>query len=209
MAPSWYREPALPGGPDRVAQTSPVFRRVGEGQARASFTDVSTLDGRRRVYSYRRVGAWPVYVSFGADADLAARSLVRQPARLWGGRRRGGADAADGRLAGAARRPGSRGGGGGAAAGGATARVAAEARQAAEARFRAVFDSRAVGMAVLDLATGQMLVANDRLLEMIGTSRPDLRGGRVGLAPGDRARACAAVRDRTAAGAGGWLVGAL
>ena len=170
------RHPALTGGPDRLAPTSPVFRRIGAGQERASFTDVSTLDGRVRVYSYRRVGTWPVYVSFGADADallgrwhdnlrvygaVAAAAALTLLLVAWLALRRAkAAEAAEAAL----RRE-------------ATARVAAEARQAAEARFRAVFESRAVGMAVLDLASGQMLLANDRLLEMVGTSREAFEAG--------------------------------
>ncbi|TDH61521.1 PAS domain S-box protein [Dankookia rubra] len=170
------RQPALPGAPDRVAPTSPVFRRVGEGQARATFTDVSSLDGRRRVYSYRRVGTWPIYVSFGADADslldrwhgnlrvygaVAAAAALTLLLVTWLALR--GARAAEAAEA-ALRRE-------------ATARAAAEARQAAEQRFRAVFESRAVGMAVLDLASGKMLVANDRLLEMTGTDRKAFEAG--------------------------------
>ena len=77
------RQPALPGGPDRLAPTSPVFRRIGAGQERASFDDVSTLDGRLRVYAYRRVGTWPVYVSFGADAD-ALLGRWRDNLRVYG-----------------------------------------------------------------------------------------------------------------------------
>ena len=164
------RQPPLPGGTDRLAMTSPVFRRVSAGQEQASFTDVSTLDGQQRVFAYRRVGAWPVYVSFGADAD-ALLDRWRDNLRVYGvvagaaaltlllvaGLALRGARGAE-QVQAALRRE-------------ATARVAAEARQAAEARFRAVFESRAVGMAVLDVATSRILVANDRLLDMMGTSR--------------------------------------
>lgn len=170
------RQPALVQGPGRLALTSPVFRRVGEGKARASFTDVSTLDGQRRVYAYRQVGARPVYVSFGADADalldrwhgnLRVYGAVAAVAALtllliaWLALR--GARAAEAAQA-ALRRE-------------ATARATAEARQAAEARFRAVFESRAVGMAVFDLPTGRILVANDRLLEMTGSNRAAFEAG--------------------------------
>ncbi len=57
-------------------------------------------------------------------------------------------------------------------------RAAAEARRAAEARFRGVFESRVVGMAVFELATGCTLLANDRLLEMTGTTREAFESGR-------------------------------
>ena len=142
----------------------------GGGAERGRVTDFSSFDGNRRVYAFRRVAAWPVYVSFGADeaslldrwyANLRAYGGVAAAAALTlllvaqlalrGARAAEVAEAALRREA--------------------TARVAAEVRQAAEARFRAVFESRAVGMAVLDLASGRMLVANDRLLEMIGASR--------------------------------------
>ena len=60
----------------------------------------------------------------------------------------------------------------------ATERAAAEARRAGEARFRGVFESRIVGMAVFDAASGRTLLANDRLLEMTGARRADLEAAR-------------------------------
>jgi PAS domain S-box-containing protein len=53
----------------------------------------------------------------------------------------------------------------------ASLRAEAEARREAEARFRGFFESRAIGKAVLDLGSGEVRLANDRLLDMIGTTR--------------------------------------
>lgn len=170
------RQPPPAEGRTRFGPDSPVLRRILQGAERGLFTDISSLDGNLRVYAHRRVGSWPVYVSFGADeaallerwhANLRAYGAVAVAAALtlllvaWLALRRAqAAEAAEAAL----RRE-------------ATARAAAEARQAAEARFRAVFESRAVGMAVLDLASGGMPLANDRLLEMTGGNRMTFEAG--------------------------------
>ena len=147
----------------RYGPASPVMRSIAQRPDRWLHRDVSSLDGKERIYGYRRVGRWPVYVSFGADIDsLLARwqanlrvyGAVALAAALtllgtaWLALRR--ARAAEVAEAALARE--------------AAARAAAEVRQAAEARFRGVFESRAVGMSVFDLSTGDTLLCNDRLL---------------------------------------------
>ncbi|MFC7475384.1 HWE histidine kinase domain-containing protein [Dankookia sp. GCM10030260] len=170
------RNPALAAGRDRLAPDSRLLRSAALGITRGMFTDISLLDGRPRVYAFRKVGTWPVYVSFGADdaallgrwyANLRAYGAVAATAALtllliaWMALHRArAAEAAEAAL----RRE-------------AAARAAAEARQVAEARFRGVFESRAVGMAVLDLTTGAILLVNDRLLEMTGLTRPAFEAG--------------------------------
>jgi PAS domain S-box-containing protein len=57
------------------------------------------------------------------------------------------------------------------------AREAAEARRVAEAWFRGVFESRVVGMSVLDVSNGRTLLANARLIEMTGMTMMDFESG--------------------------------
>jgi PAS domain S-box-containing protein len=56
-------------------------------------------------------------------------------------------------------------------------RAAAEAAQAAEARFRAVFESSVIGMALLDIANGEIIDVNDCLLAMTARTRQDAESG--------------------------------
>jgi PAS domain S-box-containing protein len=57
-------------------------------------------------------------------------------------------------------------------------RAEAEARQEAESRFRGFFESRVVGMAVLDVRRLSVELINDRLLEMTGGTRAAFEAGR-------------------------------
>ena len=57
-------------------------------------------------------------------------------------------------------------------------RAEAEARQEAESRFRGFFESRVVGMAVLDVRRMGVELINDRLLEMTGGTRAAFVAGR-------------------------------
>ena len=170
------REPRLPGQ-ERLPDASPVLRRIAEHPERGVLSDISASEQVERLYAYRKVGRWPVYVSFGADADallarwrenlvvygtVAAAAAATLLAVAWLALRRTKvAEAAQAAL----RRE-------------AAARAAAEAREAAEARFRGVFESRVVGFSVLDLASARTLVINDRLLQMTGTTRTDFEAGR-------------------------------
>ena len=171
------KEPGAAAGVDWLGPESPVLRRIAQQPARGQLEDVSSLDGQDRIYAYRKVGKWPVYVAFGTNtqsllgrwrANLVAFGVVAGAAALtllavaWLALRQArAAEAAEAAL----RRE-------------AAARAAAEARQAAEARFRAVFESRAVGMSVFDLNAGTTLIANDRLLEMTGSTRALFAAGR-------------------------------
>ncbi len=160
----------------RFGPESPVIQAIQRQPERGLVDAISSIDERRRIYAYSRVGRWPVYVSFGADAEallgrwranLRAYGLVALAAALTLAgvallalRRARAAQAAEAAL----RRE-------------VAARAVAEARQAAEARFRGVFESRAVGMSVLDLATGETLLANDRHLEMTNGTRAQFEAG--------------------------------
>ncbi len=168
--------PEASAGLGRLGAGSPLLTAIARRPERDVFWGTSTLDGQHRLYAYRRVGTWPAYVGFGADRgallqrwqrNMIAYGLVAAAASLtlllvgWLALRRV-------RMAenahSALRRE-------------AEARAAAEAREAAEARFRAVFESQAIGMSVFDLDSGETLLANDRLLEMTGATRPAFEAG--------------------------------
>jgi PAS domain S-box-containing protein len=169
------RDPA-PDLPARLVPGSPLMRAIEHQPEQGLDRDVSTVDGKDRIFAYRRVGRWPVYVSFGADteallgrwrANLRAYGAVALAAALtllgtaWLALRRAwAAEVAEAALAREA-----------------AARAAAEVRQAAEARFRGVFQSRAVGMSVFDLSTGETGLCNDRLLEMTSSTRAEFEAG--------------------------------
>ncbi|MDO9710227.1 sensor histidine kinase [Paracraurococcus lichenis] len=170
------RHPVWPDGRTWLQSDNPLLRHVAMGAERGRIEEPGSPDRQPRLYLFRKVGAWPVYVGFGADrsdllgrwyenlavygavAVVAALTLV---ALAWLALRR--AQAAE--VAEAALRRET------------AARAAAEARQAAEARFRGVFESRAVGMSVFDLETGATLLANDRLLEMTGGTQAEFVRG--------------------------------
>jgi signal transduction histidine kinase len=60
------RQPGeLSGRP--LGPQSPLMRRIAEQPEGGTFTGVSTLDGVVRIFAYRRVGPYPVYVGFGIE----------------------------------------------------------------------------------------------------------------------------------------------
>jgi PAS domain S-box-containing protein len=83
-------------------------------------------------------------------------------------------------------------------------RAEAEARHEVESRFRGFFESRAIGKAVFDLETGETRLANDRLLEMLGTTRAAFEADgldwRAATAPECLARDEAAIAEARAQG---------
>ncbi|TDG28057.1 PAS domain S-box protein [Paracraurococcus ruber] len=170
------RHPTAARPRDRLGPDSPLLLRMQRGEARGLIAETSTLDGRSRLYAFRKVGTWPVYVGFGADADAlldqwrsnllaygavaAAAALTLLLVSVLALRRARAAEAAEAALAREA-----------------LARAAAEARQAAEAHFRAVFESRAIGLSIFDAESGVTLQANERLLEMTGGTRAAFEAG--------------------------------
>jgi signal transduction histidine kinase len=58
----------------RLGPDSPMRRALEEGQMAGVITGVSSLDGTPRLYAFRRIGPFPVYVGYGVDmpARLAA-----------------------------------------------------------------------------------------------------------------------------------------
>jgi signal transduction histidine kinase/ActR/RegA family two-component response regulator len=66
------REPE--GGGSRLGADSPLMREIATQPAGGTFRGISSIDGRERLYAYRRLGAYPLYVGFGVEtADLMRR----------------------------------------------------------------------------------------------------------------------------------------
>jgi PAS domain S-box-containing protein len=176
------RHPPLEQAPDRPLEVSPGMRMAmiaGREAASPPAFSRAAADGAPRLSVVRKVGPYPVFAAIGREvaaidavwhARLREQLAFRVPA--WIGlvglagfalsRSRRAQDVAARLAEEQARREG------------------AEALARAEARFRGVFDSRAIGMAVLDTASGTVVAANDRVLELVGQSRDDFE--RRGLA---------------------------
>lgn len=56
--------------PDRLSPGSPMLRAIAEESAGGRFQGISSLDGIRRVYGYRRIGEFDVYVGYGANMPM-------------------------------------------------------------------------------------------------------------------------------------------
>jgi signal transduction histidine kinase/ActR/RegA family two-component response regulator len=72
------REPG--GGAGRLGPDSPLMRAIAAQPEGGLYRATSTLDGQERVYAYRKLGHWPLFVGFGVEtAALLAiwhRNLV-------------------------------------------------------------------------------------------------------------------------------------
>ena len=169
------RTPGVSGPLPMIPEGSPLHAAAAAGETRGTYMG-RTLGlppdqaGQTRLIAFRRVGDLPLYVTMARPTpviiarwrDTVLRQLaIGVPTTLalialaWLALHRAGiAEAAQAALRRAA-----------------AERVAGEARRAAEARFRGVFESRVVGMAVFDANTGETLLANDRVLEMTGSTR--------------------------------------
>ncbi|WP_372619107.1 response regulator [Falsiroseomonas sp.] len=76
------REPA--GGPDRLGPDSPLLRAIAVQPSGGVYSAVSTIDGAARIYAYRKVGDYPLYVGFGVQrAAVLGRWYANL--RLYGG----------------------------------------------------------------------------------------------------------------------------
>jgi signal transduction histidine kinase len=84
------REPPA-GTARRLDPTSPLLRAVATEPEQGLLRDVSSLDGMPRLYAYRRIAPFPVYVGYGLDmpqrvaewrADVARDSVVALLAML-------------------------------------------------------------------------------------------------------------------------------
>jgi len=173
------RTPGVPALLPAIPAGSPLRQAASRGELRGTYLGTSLglgpePVGAPRLIAFRQVEGLPLYVTLARPVaviradwrDTMSRGLaVGLPAVLamlalgwavW--RKSSAAEAA--RLAllrEAERREAAE-----------AARAEAEARRQAQARFRAIFESRVVGMAVFDLITDRLLVANARLLDMVG-----------------------------------------
>jgi signal transduction histidine kinase/ActR/RegA family two-component response regulator len=62
-----------PTGTQRLRPDSPMMRAIAQQPAGGLLTGVSSLDGKERLYAYRRLGAYPLYVGFGVETDELLR----------------------------------------------------------------------------------------------------------------------------------------
>jgi PAS domain S-box-containing protein len=169
------RTPRASGPLPTIPQGSPLRDAAAREEVRGIYIGTSLLPGpgsigADRLIAYRRVAGLPLYVTVARPAAEIAAAWQASVARTLaiGGptalallglgwlawRRSRAADAAQQALL---REAG--------------LRAEAEARHEAESRFRGFFESHAIGKAVYDLETGETRLANDRLLEMLGTTR--------------------------------------
>ena len=173
------RTPGVPALLPTISADSPLRQAAFRGEVRGSYLGVALgvgpdPVGASRLIAFRRVEGLPLYVTLARPAEVIradwcgamARGLaVGLPvlaamlALGWAAWRKShAAEAARLALLGEAERREAAD----------TARAEAEARRQAEARFHAIFESRVVGMAVFDLTTERVLVANARLIDMVG-----------------------------------------
>ena len=59
-----------PSGMTNIMPTAPVIERFRSAPI-GTFTDVSAVDGTRRIFGYRKVEPYPVYVGYGVDVSSA------------------------------------------------------------------------------------------------------------------------------------------
>jgi signal transduction histidine kinase len=61
------RSPQLANAPPRLASNSPVMSAIAAGQTAGRVEGVSSVDGRKRLLTFRQVGDFPVFVGTGMD----------------------------------------------------------------------------------------------------------------------------------------------
>lgn len=72
------RNPPLPG-PTILSPNSGIMSRMRMSDT-ASYRRNSEVDGQDRVYSYNRIGNWPLYLTYGIDVDSALGPWRKQMA---------------------------------------------------------------------------------------------------------------------------------
>lgn len=76
------RWPAVRNGPPRVSPESPVMVQIGQGATSGSARAVSSVDGRMRLVSFRKVGAYPVYIGAAMDTGEIRKRWLEEMAWL-------------------------------------------------------------------------------------------------------------------------------
>ncbi|MBC7799844.1 MAG: hypothetical protein H7Z10_04415 [Gemmatimonadaceae bacterium] len=77
------RSPQVSGGPNSLPPTGPLMRRMAAQPIRGSMQMRLAFDGIDRLYEYRRVGAYPVYVVFGVEPNVILKPW-RENVRVYG-----------------------------------------------------------------------------------------------------------------------------
>jgi signal transduction histidine kinase len=76
------RWPPLSGAPHRLAPDSPVMSLIRTGRTSGDTVGTSSVDGRRRLLNFSKVGAYPVYVGTGMDLSEVRKRWSREMAWL-------------------------------------------------------------------------------------------------------------------------------
>ncbi|MES2631825.1 MAG: ATP-binding protein [Pseudomonadota bacterium] len=80
----YTRWPLVENAPDRLGPNSPVMKRVLNGEEFAQFRGISSVDGADRLLSFRRIGAYPMYVGTGMNLSIQRYELLKELALLLG-----------------------------------------------------------------------------------------------------------------------------
>jgi signal transduction histidine kinase/ActR/RegA family two-component response regulator len=78
----YTRWPRLATAPRKLAAGSPVMTRIRAGDTSGTAHGVSSVDGRERLLTFRKVGDYPVYVGTGMDVSEVRRRWATQMAWL-------------------------------------------------------------------------------------------------------------------------------
>jgi signal transduction histidine kinase len=78
----YSRWPTFEGSPRSLSPASPVMQRIRSGQASGTAHGVSSIDGRERLLTYRKVGGYPVYIGSGMDVGEIRKRWLEEMAWL-------------------------------------------------------------------------------------------------------------------------------
>jgi signal transduction histidine kinase/ActR/RegA family two-component response regulator len=78
----YTRWPRLANAPPRLAPGSPVMTRIRAGETSGTAHGVSSVDGRERLLTFRKVGDYPVYLGTGMDVREVRRRWANEMAWL-------------------------------------------------------------------------------------------------------------------------------
>jgi signal transduction histidine kinase len=78
----YTRWPRLPSPPKRLAASSPVMTRIRAGDTAGTAHGISSVDGRERLLTFRKVGDYPVYLGTGMDVKEVRRRWASEMAWL-------------------------------------------------------------------------------------------------------------------------------
>lgn len=64
----------------RLSSDSPLMQAIARSRDSGFLSGKSSMDGKSRIYAYRKVGAYPVYVGFGIETALMVNHWIRDMA---------------------------------------------------------------------------------------------------------------------------------